>query len=290
MEFRLREGAPLKDYCTYKIGGPARFFFEPPDFDGLSTAVQWANDSRTRFFIMGEGSNVLVSDQGYDGLVIYTGNTLQRIKAAGSTVKAACGAPLKALIARCADLGLSGLENLYGIPGTVGGAVYMNAGAFDSAVSDCLASVLSMEKNGTRVLRKKDGIAFGYRDSIYRKNGEVILEAAFDLRPADPGKIRAAMQAIETRRNARQPSYAACCGSVFKRPKGNYAGALIEQAGLKGMRQGGARVSEKHANFIENDKNALAQDVRALIEKVRKIVFEKSGVMLEPEVVFLGEF
>jgi UDP-N-acetylmuramate dehydrogenase len=194
-------------------------------------------------------------------------------------------------VEKCCAEGLSGFEDLYDIPGTVGGALCMNAGAFNASIGDRVTEVMSLDRGGNKQVRKTPEILFDYRDSTFRRQKEIVMKAFFTLKRATPAVLLERMKEIKAQRDWKQPpDRERSCGSVFKRPAGGYAGALIEQAGLKGLRIGGARVSEKHANFIINDENGSAADIRALISRVQKEVLEKTGVHLEPEVVFLGEF
>lgn len=290
MEKLFRSFEPLKRYCTYEVGGPARLFFEPHTPEEFTAALSWANTRGISCFVLGKGSNVLISDKGFDGLVICT-RALDGFSAADREAWALCGADLGTFIEACSNRGFSGLAELYDIPGSVGGAVFMNAGAFDSVISDALVAVHSVDSMGREYFRRKEELDFAYRDSTFRRNGEFVLKASFRLNPGAPETLLEDLKRIKARRDAKQPpDRAKSCGSVFKRPPGNFAGTLIEKAGCKGLRIGDARVSEVHANFIINDGNARASDIRQLIDNVRTKVFESSGVQLETEVVFLGEF
>jgi UDP-N-acetylmuramate dehydrogenase len=290
MKDQFRESVILKDYCTYGVGGPAEFFFEPRDFEALESAIKWAHKNSTPYFIMGAGSNILVSDKGYKGLILCMVNTLCQLEIEGLRVRADCGAGLSRLIEQCCQKGLSGMEKLYDIPGTIGGAVYMNAGAFGSEIGDVVETVMSMDAAGQKRERRREEIQFGYRNSTFQAHGETILSVTFLLKEDSSGRLLKEIEEIKEKRRSRQPYDKACCGSVFKRPNQGFAGALIESAGLKGMRMGGARVSEKHANFIINEGNATAGDIKALVDHIQKEVKRKSNICLEPEVVFLGEF
>ena len=291
MERLFRRNVPLKEHCTYGTGGPAAWFFEPENLSGLEKAVAWAKKSGVPFFLLGNGSNVLISDKGFPGLVICTVSRLDRILFEGDKVEAECGASLCGLVEACCAKGLSGLENLYDIPGSVGGALYMNAGAFDAAISDCVAEVVSLDQSGVIRKRKREALLFNYRDSTFRRESEIILNGTFSLKRREPAGLLESMKAIKARRDEKQPpDRDKSCGSVFKRPPGGFAGSLIEKSGLKGLRIGGAKVSEKHANFIINEKRATAGEIKTLIDTVQAKVLEKTGVKLEPEVVFLGEF
>ena len=291
VERLFRRGVPLRNYCTYRVGGPARLFYEPRDEEELKKVLQWAHKKGLPVFLLGNGSNLLVSDKGFDGLVLRTATHLTAITFDDPGAEVACGAYFGGFLEACAGRGLSGLEALYDIPGTLGGAVFMNAGAFDACVGDCLAEVVSLDAAGTEHRRPVSELSLGYRDSVYRHNHETILQARFKFKPGEPEALQQRLRDVKQRRDEKQPpDRDRSCGSVFKRPSGGYAGTLIEQAGLKGLRVGGARVSEKHANFIINDRNATARDIRTLIDTMRTRVHAFSEVLLEPEVVFLGEF
>jgi len=279
----------LKDYCTYKTGGPAKYFFEPKTVDDLRHAVLWAKKTGTPFFLLGNGSNVLISDKGYNGLVIRTA-ALNAISFQETTVTAGCGVPFAGLVEQCCRKGLKGVENLSMIPGSVGGAVFMNAGAFEQEIGDVVENVVSMDREGVLHTREKEELGFAYRSSVFKANGEIILSASLRLSKGDPDELVRRAGEIEAKRKEKQPWDAACCGSVFKRPAGGYAGPLIEKCGLKGRRIRGAKVSEKHANFIINEGSATSTDIKKLIQFVQKEVFEKTGVNLETEVLFVGDF
>ncbi|MFH0921151.1 MAG: UDP-N-acetylmuramate dehydrogenase [Fibrobacterota bacterium] len=291
MERLFLRNVLLKNYCTWRVGGPARFFYEPRDAGELKKALVWAHAGGTPVFVLGRGSNLLISDKGYDGLVIRTADQLTAIRFDGPRAEAECGAYFGGFLEACADRGLSGLEDLYDIPGTVGGAVFMNAGAFETSVADRLVEVVSLDAKGVEHRRPVAELAFAYRDSLFRHNNETIVRACFMLSAGEPAVLRARLAETLRKRNDKQPpDRNRSCGSVFKRPPGGYAGTLIDKAGLKGLRIGGARVSEKHANFIINDNSATAADIAALIDKVRTRVHAFCGVRLETEVIYLGEF
>ncbi|OGS36555.1 MAG: UDP-N-acetylenolpyruvoylglucosamine reductase [Elusimicrobia bacterium RIFOXYB2_FULL_49_7] len=281
---------PLSDYCTYRSGGPAKQFLKPKNQQELTDAFRFAHQNNIPCLILGKGSNVLISDKGFDGLVIYTGDTLNEIRFNGNTVTAECGVLLHDLVAACVDKGLAGIEDLTLIPGTVGGAVRMNAGAFQQSFADHVFSVLSLTPDGKKMERTKAELCFGYRTSCFVKSPELILSATLDLVPGDRAALLQRVAEDQTKRKAKQPWDSACCGSVFKRPAGRFAGPLIEQCGLKGCRIGKAMVSPLHANFIVNEGGASSADIRNLIFHVQQTVQEKTGVLLEPEVLFIGEF
>ncbi|MBL8028644.1 MAG: UDP-N-acetylmuramate dehydrogenase [Fibrobacteres bacterium] len=286
----LKEKVVLANYCTYKIGGPADYYAEPSTVNEIKALLSFAEEKKLQLLVLGRGSNVLISDKGYRGLVINLSNTFNKISFDGNRVCSDAGADLEALLKLSSEQGLGGAEALNDIPGTVGGAVFMNAGAFDSAISDFLVSVTSISRNGTFVTRKKEEISFGYRFSDYKNNGEIILSANLEFVKGDKKEINSKLTAIKQKRDEKQPpDRDRSCGSVFKRPPGNYAGTLIEKCGLKGFQIGGAKISEKHANFIINTGNATAADVKNVIEAVQNRVFESNSIRLETEVIFVGE-
>ena len=285
----LLENIPLKDKTSYKIGGSARFYFEPRSEEEIIELYRFAQERGLPVFILGKGSNLVVSDEGLLGLVINLSANFTELEWDGMSASVQGGFSLDDLAACAVQKALGGMEELSGIPGTVGGAVVMNAGAFNTEVSHTLRSV--------RVLRVSTlaidtipaaSLDLGYRHSVIKGSGDLVLSAIFDFKPSpDAGRIR---QEILDKRRQKQPLDYPNCGSVFKRPAGNYAGTLIESCGLKGFTVGGAMISPKHANFIINTGSALAEDVRGVIRHVQKTVFESSGVLLEPEVIFMGEF
>ena len=282
----IRENEPLSSHSTMRVGGPAALAAFPTDGNELSALIARAKESGIRHIIVGNASNILFSDKGFDGLVIFT-TAMRSVVWNGASVTAACGASLTGLAAAATKRGLSGLEFAFGIPGTIGGAVYMNAGAYGSQISAVLTA--SEYLQGDTVYRREAADhAFGYRTSIYRSTDDIILSAEFTLTPGDPDAIAAkANQNMESRRS-KQPLEFPNAGSVFKRPEGAFPGALIEQAGLKGLRIGGAEISEKHANFIINKGGATADDILRLTETAQNKVYQKFGILLETEIIYIS--
>jgi len=269
----IQREIPLKKYTTFKIGGNAKFFAEPKDIDEVKTLLAWCNEFKIPYFILGKGSNVLFDDEGYGGAVIKLG-------------KFGAGNSLHSLIQEAANQGLGGLEKLEGIPGTIGGAIFMNAGAHGQQISDCVKSVTSITADGEIITRTKEECEFSYRSSIFK--AEIILSAEFDFKPMPKEVINRNRKEVLAWRKAKQPLQYPNAGSVFKNPANNLsAGALIEACGLKGFGVGGAQVSELHANFIVNRGGATAKDVRALMEKIAEKVKEIHGVELEREIKVL---
>lgn len=281
---------PLADKTTFRIGGTARSYVEPSEPEDIAAAVMRASKEALPLFVLGKGSNVLVSDRGWPGLVVDL-DKFTKMEWDGGAVSAQAGAPLDALVRDAVRRGHAGMEELSGIPGSVGGAVVMNAGAFSTSIADTLQQATYLDiDNGGIVTAAKNGLELGYRTSGLQKKRVIVLSAQFRFRQGVVAELEAVRRTIVEKRRDKQPLDLPNCGSVFKRPPGGYAGALIEQAGLKGLRYGNAEISSKHANFIVNRGGATAADVRRLIVAAQKTVYERSGVLLEPEVVFAGEF
>jgi UDP-N-acetylmuramate dehydrogenase len=260
--------------------------------EDIIDSLTWARKNREAVLVLGKGSNILVSDKGWDGLVIDLSARWTGIAWDGCTAESRSGALLHTLVKESVDRGCAGLEKLAGIPGSVGGAVVMNAGAFGRSVSDCLISVECLDPLSAelKTLGVRD-LGASYRSTVFKNSGAIVVSARFCFVKGDPSaEVREAFREVLARRKDRHPLDLPNCGSVFKNPPGTTAGKLIEQCGLKGAQRGAAEVSRKHANFIVNHGNASASDVRGLISYVQKTVYEKSGVLLEPEVIFAGEF
>lgn len=281
----IRENESLAIHSTMRVGGNARLAAFPRDAEELRSLVSLAKAHGIRHIIVGNASNILFDDKGFDGLVIFT-TAMRSVEWNGDTVTAACGASLTGLSAAATKKGLSGLEFAFGIPGTIGGAVYMNAGAYGSEISAVLteSTYLGSEEFLTRSAEEH---RFGYRTSIYRSTNDIILSATFRLTPDDPAEIAAHAEQNMTSRRSKQPLEYPNAGSVFKRPEGAFPGALIEKAGLKGLRIGGAEISEKHANFIVNRGGATASDVLKLVDTARREVYQKFGISLETEIIHI---
>ncbi len=284
----LRE-EPMAKHTSFRTGGPARRMAFPRSGEQLVLLLSLAEDCGARPFVMGSGTNLLAPDQGLDRLVIITSG-LSRLEmgAESGTLLAESGVSLARLADFACKQGLTGLEFVHGIPGTVGGGVCMNAGAYGGEMKQVVSSVSALfPEEGVRVLTG-EALAFGYRRSFLTEHPEaVVLSAVFRLSPGDPESIRETQRSLMARRKASQPLEWPSAGSTFKRPQGGFAGTLIDQCGLKGLRAGGAQVSEKHAGFVINRGGATSADVRELIRQVQAQVFEKTGVRLEPEVKFV---
>ena len=290
----IREHVPLAPLTTYRIGGPADRFAQPTSRIELVEALLYASDHALPHFVLGKGSNLLVSDSGYHGLIIDT-SLLDTIEWSGNTVRCDAGALLHTLVRESVGRGFAGCQECAGIPGTIGGGLIMNAGAFSQTISDCCISAHVVNADGADEMElSASDISFGYRTSSLRDESRIVLDATFSFsRAPDSAALAASFEDILKRRREKQPLDLPNCGSVFKRPPGNFAGTLIEQCGLKGFTAGGARISEKHANFIINTGNAntaTAEDVRTCIATAQQRVYEATGILLEPEVIPLGQF
>lgn len=278
---------PMSRHTTFKIGGNADMFIIVKDREELAFCVQNAKKQGVPYYICGNGSDLLVSDAGIKGAVIST-EMLKGINITGDFVAVEAGNSVQSLCTAVMREGLSGLEFAFGIPGTVGGAVYMNAGAYGGEIKDTIVSATYLDKSGEIKEISKEEMELSYRKSVFQENGGIILSAAFRLNKDDPDKILEKMNGYMERRKEKQPLEFPSAGSVFKRPEGNYAGTLIEKSGLKGAKCGGAMVSEKHAGFIVNTGGATCEDVKNLIKIIQDKVFKDSGVMLETEVICIG--
>jgi len=279
---------PMSLHTTMKVGGPASFFLKPSSEKDLTELITFLRGEDFPFFILGKGSNIVTSDAGFHGAMISIGEGFDEISIFDEEISAGAGASLSAVCNAAADAGLTGMEAISGIPGSVGGAVFMNAGAYGSEISEVIKEVRAYYvTENTRYTLSSDKINYSYRNSIFQEKDSVILSAKLSLNKGDLNEIKAKMMEYSRRRNEKQPMDQPSAGSFFKRPKGKFAGALIEAAGLKGTKIGGAEVSEKHAGFIINTGEATASDVIALMNFVKEKVFEHSGIKLEPEPVIL---
>lgn len=286
----IEQNVSLKDKTSFRIGGPAHFYVKVHTEKEIGDALKWANDNTKPVFILGKGSNILISDNGWPGLVLDI-SEFSDICWDGTLALCQSGALLHTLVRETVNKSLAGIEELAGIPGSVGGALIMNASAFKQAVSDCLVSVKGIDCSNYKLWElKKDEIDFGYRTSSLKKINTILLSAEFQFETGDKSNIEATYREILNRRNEKQPLDQPNCGSVFKNPEEHYAAELIEQCGLKGYSINGAMVSPKHANFIVNSSNASATDVRKLIAIIQEKVFQKCDALLEPEVIFVGDF
>lgn len=283
-----RQNEPMSKHTSFKIGGNADAYIKVNNLSKLSTILKECRESNVDYMILGNGSNLLVSDEGIRGVVIRLDGDFRKITLVDdSTIFCGAGATLAYLCKFALNCGLSGLEFAWGIPGTVGGAVFMNAGAYDGEMKDVVHSVSHISPSGEIGRIEKDDLNFGYRTSVYRSNKMIITGVTLKLKKGNPDEIREKMDDYMSRRSVKQPLEYPSAGSVFKRPENNFAGALIEQCGLKGKTCGGAQVSDKHAGFIINKSNASAKDVRDLIAEIQKTVSDKTGYNLECELIIL---
>lgn len=286
-QITYRKNYPLSKASTFRIGGNAAFAAYPHTVSELSALLNFCKSKLIYHAVIGNASNVLFSDEGFDGIVIFT-SELTRINVEGNTVHAECGVPLTFLSGIAQKNGLGGFEFAYGIPGTLGGAVYMNAGAYGGEMNDIIESVSWYDKNtGNKGVFSNSECSFDYRDSIFQHTDLIILSAVLRLKKRECELIKADMIEYMSRRREKQPLEFPNAGSTFKRYPGYFTGKLIEEAGLKGYSVGGAQVSEKHAGFIINRENATAADVLNLIEFIKHKIFEMNGINIECEVKFI---
>ena len=280
----FRENEPLAAHCTFKIGGPAQLFVQPQTEQQLCSVAALCKEQAVRYYLLGNGSNILFADEGFAGVVLDVSALGSDIAVEGNMLTAGAGVRLTALCRAALEHSLSGLEFAYGIPGTVGGAVYMNAGAYGGEMKDVLTVVRYLTAEGKVVQASAAELDLSYRHSIFEENGGCILSAQFALQPGNAADIRAKMDELMAKRVDKQPLDKPSAGSTFKRPAGAFAAALIDQCGLRGFRHGGAAVSDKHCGFVVNLGGATCADVLALCDEVRAIVKEKTGYELEKEI------
>ena len=280
---------PMSRHTTFRIGGNADVFVNASSSEEIVSVISYCLEHHIPYMCMGNGSNMLVSDKGIRGVVISIGSNMSEVQVVDNMIYAEAGALMSKIASAALGAELSGFETLSGIPGTVGGGIYMNAGAYGGEIKSVLKNVTFISKNNDIVTMDTDQLELGYRHSIFETNGGIIVKCCLELKKGNKNEISAAMKEYSTRRNEKQPLSMPSAGSTFKRPEGHFAGKLIQDAGLMGFSIGGAQISTKHAGFIVNTGNATAADVLALIEHVRKTVFAQSGIMLEPEVRLIGE-
>ena len=279
---------PMAKHTTMRVGGPADVLFLPDSIEEVAKALAWAGELGVPALLMGNGSNLIVRDGGVRGLVVCLGERFARVDIDGEELRAQAGATLARVASLAQEAGLAGLEFAGGIPGTLGGGVAMNAGAYGGQLSDVLVEAAVLQ-DGEEVVFSREALEMGYRVTLPLKRGLPVLWARFRLTRDDPAAILARMKELNARRREKQPLSFPSAGSTFKRPEGHFAGALIEAAGLKGLTVGGAQVSEKHAGFVVNRGGATAKDVLSLIAEVQKRVYDHAGVRLEMEVRVVGE-
>lgn len=287
----LRADEPMARHTTFQIGGPADRFLTVENAAQLQGLLSCLRQAGIPYLVLGKGSNLLVSDKGIRGAVLHLGGDFKKVEVLpdGRTLRAGAGAPLASVCALARERSLTGLEFAWGIPGSVGGGAYMDAGAYGGEMRDVVSRVLHLGPDGAPGEARGEELCFGYRKSRYTGGEDIITAVEFTLQPGDPAAIAGKMEELMARRKDKQPYDMPSAGSVFKRPQNGFAAALIEQCGLKGRRVGGAQVSEKHAGFIVNTGGASCQDVLELIAVIQKTVEERTGTCLECEVRVTGE-
>ncbi len=285
----LRENEPMAEHCSFRIGGPAAAMALPASGDELEALCALLKAAGVRPLLIGNGTNILPPDQGLDRFVVAVCPGVGRITVSGTAVTADCGATLAQTAMTAAEAGLTGLEFAHGIPGSVGGGVMMNAGAYGGELKDAAAETVWLDEDLVRHTTVGSEHGFSYRHSVFSGREVVLLRTTFSLAPGKKDAIQDRMRELAAKRRASQPLDLPSAGSTFKRPAGGYASALIDQAGLRGFAIGGAQVSEKHTGFVVNRGGATAADVLRLMEHIQKTVYAHSGILLEPEVLVLGE-
>ncbi len=279
----------MKEHTSFRLGGNARYFVMPSSEDETVSLIKALRESQKKFIVIGNGSNLLVSDKGFDGIVVCIGKNMSDIKAEGNEIHAMAGALLSRIASVAAENSLTGFEFASGIPGSLGGAVVMNAGAYGGEMKDVVTKTTYIDADSNIKTVEGASHGFDYRKSIFTKD-DVVLSSTIRLKKGNIEEIKAYTRELNAKRREKQPLEYPSAGSAFKRPEGHFAAKLIDDASLRGYRVGGACVSEKHAGFIINYDNATSEDVYNLIGDVKKIVLDKFGVMLEPEIRFVGEF
>ncbi len=289
-ESRIYTNEPMKKHTTFRIGGNADFFVVPKTEEEIKKIITLCKEMGEPYYILGNGSNLLVGDKGYRGVIIQIYKEMNTIQIEEDKIRVQAGALLSKVGSAALEAGLTGFEFASGIPGTMGGAIVMNAGAYGGEMKDVLESVTVLTPEGEVLILQREELELGYRTSIVAKKNYIVLEAVVALKKGDRETIKARMDELRLLRTTKQPLEYPSAGSAFKRPKGYFAGKLIQDAGLCGFQVGGAQISEKHCGFVINKENATAADVSELLGQVAAIVKEKFGVELEPEVKRLGEF
>lgn len=289
-EERILFHQPMKEYTTFRVGGEAECLVLIQQEEELAKLIPYLNQIEQDYFILGNGSNLLVGDKGYRGIILKFDGPMEQIAVEGTHITAKAGALLSKVAVAAKDNSLTGLEFAAGIPGSIGGGVVMNAGAYDGEMKQVVESVTVMDGDGQITVLDNDTMEFGYRTSIIKSRPYIVLEVALQLEEGNREQIGARMEELTNLRRSKQPLEYPSAGSTFKRPNGYYAGKLIMDAGLRGYRIGGAQVADKHCGFVINAGGATAADIREVIEEVQERVRERFHVFLEPEVVFLGDF
>ena len=282
------QGEPMAKHTTFRIGGPADAFVQIESTEALANVLQYLEKIAIPYMILGNGSNLLMDDAGYRGVIIEIADKMNEVRVEGSCLVCQAGA-LMSKVARVAyENGLTGLAFASGIPGTIGGGCVMNAGAYGGELKQVVESVTVMDRQGNQITLDNESMEFGYRDSVIKHYPYIVVEVRIRLTPGDKEAIKQEMDELAGKRREKQPLEFPSAGSTFKRPKGYFAGELIMNAGLRGYTVGGAQVSEKHCGFVVNKGGATAEDVKALIAHVQETVEEQTGVLLEPEVIIVN--
>lgn len=284
---RIMPECSLSEYVTFRFGGPCRALVSINSAASAARLLKYLRDKNVNYGIIGRGSNVIVADEGFNGVVLLFGSDFANIQTDGTRLRCEAGALLASACVHAQQSGLSGMENLFGIPGTLGGAVYMNAGAYGSEMKDIVESVEYLDDNCELRTIGADELEFGYRHSFFSGKNYVVTGTTLSLKEGDPDAIKQAMSDCMAKRSSKQPLEYPSAGSIFKRPNGSYASLLVDQCGLKGLTVGGAMVSEKHSGFIINKGYATCADVLELCSRIQKTVKEKTGFELELEPVIL---
>ncbi|MBQ3602032.1 MAG: UDP-N-acetylmuramate dehydrogenase [Lachnospiraceae bacterium] len=292
---QIKKDEKLEKHTTFRIGGPADFFVIPKSADEVKQIIKLCMENHTDYFILGNGSNLLVGDKGYRGVILHIGSGMDSLEFAANEegrtiVTAGAGISLAKLAKEIGKRGLTGFEFAGGIPGTLGGAITMNAGAYGGEIKDCIVSATVVNQNGDILTLTKEQLQLGYRESIIQKEPYIVVEAKFEFEKGQVEEIQGKMAELNKQRREKQPLEFPSAGSTFKRPEGHFAGKLIMDAGLAGYQVGDIKVSEKHCGFVVNVGKGTAADVRKLMDHVRDIVYEKYQVKLDPEVRMIGEF
>lgn len=294
-ENQVLEDEPLSNHTSFKVGGPAKYLVYPKTISEIISIIELCEKNNMPYYVMGKGSNLLVSDKGYEGTIIklnaeFSNINISQLSKEEYLVRAQAGISLAKMAKFLASNGLAGFEFAAGIPGTLGGAVTMNAGAYDGEIKDIIIGATVLDKDCNLINLSKEELELGYRSSIIQKEGYIVLEVEFVFNKGDSDEIFAKIIDLNNRRRDKQPLEYPSAGSAFKRPEGNYAGKLIMDCGLKGYSIGGAQVSTKHCGFVINKGSATATDVSDLLNHIKKVVYEQFGVPLEQEVKMLGNF
>ena len=282
--------APMAKYTTFRVGGPADCLVEISNAQELQQIIKYLKQVEIPYVVVGNGSNLLVGDKGYRGVVLLIGDAMSEIRVEDNCIVAQAGALMSRIARTALEHGLTGFEFASGIPGSIGGGVVMNAGAYGGELKQVVTGVNVLNQDGEELLLDNETMEFGYRTSVIKHRDFVVTEVRICLRPGEPSAIKAQMDELAAKRREKQPLEFPSAGSTFKRPEGHFAGELIMNAGMRGFQIGGARVADKHCGFVVNAGNASATDVMQVISEVQFRVKEQFGVELEPEVIILGEF